>query len=285
MNSKNMLKTGLLLAGLTALFAAVGNLFGGTTGMVAFLVLALVINGASYWFSDRLALSMARARPTARHDAPQLYALVEELAMRARVPMPKVYVIEDPSPNAFATGRNPKHAAVAVTTGLMNLLDPAELRGVLAHEFAHITNRDILISTVAATIAGAITMLANVFQLGALFGQHDEDEEGGGLVGALVMLIMAPIAATLIQLAISRAREFAADATGAAICGQPLALAGALRKLEQGTWLRPMEGNPATSHLYIVHPFAGGGALRLFQTHPPIAERIARLEAMALRMR
>ncbi len=187
----------------------------------------------------------------------------------------------EPAGNAFATGRNPRHAAVAVTTGILQLLGPRELRGVLAHEFAHIKNRDILLTTVAATIAGAISAMANLFQLATLFGQHDEDEEGGSMLGGLAMLILAPIAATLIQLAISRAREYAADATGARLCDEPRALASALGKLERGTWLRPMQVNPAAAPLFIVHPLAGGGLLRLFSTHPPIAERIARLEAMA----
>jgi heat shock protein HtpX len=208
--------------------------------------------------------------------------MVRELAGRAGVPVPRLYLIEEPSPNAFATGRNPARAAIAVTTGLTGLLRPEEIRGVLAHEFAHIKNRDILLSTVAATVAGAITGIANMFQILAIFGHGDDDEEGPGLLGGLVILILAPIAATLIQLAISRAREFAADATGARLSGDPRALANALRRLEQGTWLHPMDVSPATSHLFIVHPFAGGGVLRLFQTHPPIAERVARLDAMAL---
>jgi heat shock protein HtpX len=208
--------------------------------------------------------------------------MVADLACRAGVPVPALYIIDEASPNAFATGRNPKHAAVAVTTGLRDLLNPDELRAVLAHEFAHIKNRDILISTIAATIAGAVTALANIFQLAALFGQGDEDEHGG-LLGALGMLLVAPLAATLLQLAISRSREFVADATGARLCGTPLHLAAALHKLEQGTWLRPMEMNPAAAPLFIVHPFARRGLIRLFQTHPSTQERIARLEAMAAR--
>ena len=281
MSTKNTLKTGLLLAALTGLLAVAGHLVGGTTGLAIALLFAVAMNGATYWFSDRLALAMAHARPVARSDASLLYAQVEDLAARAAVPMPAVYLIDDPSPNAFATGRNPRHAAVAATTGLLQLLDQRELRGVLAHEFAHITNRDILLTTVAATLAGAISALANLFQFATLFGQHDEDEEGGSILGGLAMLILAPIAATLIQLAISRAREYAADATGARLCGEPLALASALGKLERGTWLRPMQINPAAAPLFIVHPFAGGGLLQLFSTHPPIGERIARLEAMA----
>jgi heat shock protein HtpX len=249
--------------------------------MIVALLFALLMNGAAYWFSDRLALAMAHSRPVTRDESPYLYQMVGDLAARARIPMPTVYLIEEPSPNAFATGRNPSHAAVAVTSGIVGLLSPQELYRVLAHAVAHIQHRDILLSSVAATLAGAITALAQFFQAAALFGQHEEDEEGGGLLGSLLLLLIAPIAATLIQLAISRSREFAADAAGARLAGDPLALAGALHKLEMGTWLRPMEVNPAASHLFIVHPFAGGGMLKLFQTHPPIAERIARLEAMA----
>jgi heat shock protein HtpX len=281
MSTKNTLKTGLLLAALTSLLAVAGHLVGGTTGLIIALLFAVAMNGATYWFSDRLALAMAHARPVTRSEAPLLYAQVEDLAARAGVPMPAVYLVDDPSPNAFATGRNPRHAAVAATTGILQLLDQRELRGVLAHEFAHIKNRDILLTTIAATIAGAISALANIFQFATLFGSHDEDEEGGSMLGGLAMLILAPIAATMIQLAISRAREYAADATGARLCGEPLALASALSKLERGTWLRPLQVNPAAAPLFIVHPFAGGGLLRLFSTHPPIAERIARLEAMA----
>lgn len=282
MNTKNTIKTAALLAALTALFALLGQAFGGTTGMLVALVFALVMNGAAYWFSDRLALSMARAQPVTRAEAPEVYWMVEDLAARAGVPAPRVYLIDDPSPNAFATGRNPNHAAVAVTTGLLQLLDPRELYGVLAHEFAHIKHRDILLTSLAATIAGAITALANLFQLALIFGQHEDDEEGTGLFGALAMLILAPIAATLLQLALSRSREFAADARGAQLAGDPLPLAEALRKLEQGTWLRPREVNPASAAMYIVHPFAAGGMLRLFQTHPPVAERIARLESQSM---
>ena len=281
MSTKNTLKTGLLLAALTGVLAVAGHLVGGTTGLAIALLFAVAMNGATYWFSDRLALAMAHARPVARSDAPLLYAQIEDLAAGAAVPVPAVYLIDDPSPNAFATGRNPRHAAIAVTTGILQLLDQRELRGVLAHEFAHIKNRDILLTTVAATMAGAISALANMFQFATLFGSHDEDEEGGSMLGGLAMLILAPLAATLIQLAISRAREYAADAKGARLCGEPRALASALGKLERGTWLRPMQVNPAAAPLFIVHPFAGGGLLGLFNTHPPIGERIARLEAMA----
>lgn len=281
MSTSNILKTGVLLAALTAILAVVGHLFGGTTGVVVALVFAVLMNGATYWFSDRLALRMARAHPVTPADAPWLHAQVADLAQRAGVPKPAVYLIDSPSPNAFATGRNPSHAAVAVTTGIMRNLDEHELRGVLAHEFAHIKNRDILLTTVAATIAGAISAIANVFQFTMLFGSHDEEDDGPGLVGSLALLIVAPMAAALIQLAVSRSREYAADATGARLCGDPLALAGALRKLERGVWLQPMAAAPATAPLYIVHPFSGGGVARLFSTHPPTEERIARLEALA----
>lgn len=281
MSTMNTLRTGVLLAALTGLFALVGYALGGATGIVVALALAVAMNGAAYWFSDRLALAMAHARPVSPAEAPWLHAQVADLARRAEVPAPAVYVIDDPSPNAFATGRDPAHAAVAVTTGILALLDAPELRGVLAHEFAHIKNRDILITTVAATIAGAIAALANIVQFAALFGGHDDDEEGPGLLGSLALLIVAPIAATLIQLAVSRSREYAADATGARLVGDPLALAGALGKLERGAWLRPMAVNPAAAPLFIVHPFSGGGVPGLFSTHPPMPERIARLEAMA----
>ncbi len=281
MDTTNTLKTGLLLAALTGLLVLIGNVFGGTAGIVIALVFAVAMNGAAYWFGDRLALSMVRARPVSPTEAPLLHAQVRDLAVRAGVPTPAVYVIDDPSPNAFATARDPAHAAVAVTTGILDLLDARELRGVLAHEFAHSRNRDILLTTVAATIAGAISAIANVFQLAALFGGYDEDEEGHGLLGGLALLVVAPIAATLIQLAVSRSREYAADATGAALAGDPLALAAALGRLERGAWLRPMAVNPAAAPLFIVHPFSGEGIFKLFSTHPPVAERIARLEAMA----
>jgi len=257
-----------------------GHLVGGTAGVLVALAVAVAINGAAYWWSDRLALSMAHARPIGAQEAPALHAQVADLALRAGVPLPAVSIMDDPSPNAFATGRNPAHATIAVTTGLLAVLDSQELRGVLAHEFAHIKHRDILLTTVAATLAGAISGLATIFQLTTLFGHHDEDEQGGGLLGTLALLIVAPLAATVIQLAVSRSREHAADALGARLCGDPLALASALRRLEHGAWLRPMQVNPAAAPLFIVHPLQGGGLLRLFSTHPPTAERIARLEAM-----
>jgi len=279
MSTKNLLKTGALLAGLTALFAVVGYLFGGMGGIIVALIVAVAMNGAAYWFSDRMALAMTRARPISASEAPHLHALVAELAGRAAVPVPAVFIIDDPSPNAFATGRDPAHAAVAVTTGILDLLDWRELRGVLAHEFAHIKNRDILLTSIAATFAGAISAVAGLFQLSFLFGSHDEDDNAG-TPGGLALLITAPIAATLLQLALSRSREYAADATGARLCGDPLALAVALRRLERGTWLRPMAVNPAASPLFIVHPCSRDGLLHLFSTHPPMASRVAQLEAM-----
>lgn len=281
MRTTNLLKTGLLLATLTALFAMVGRLLGGTGGVLLALGFAVLTNAAAYWYSDRLALTMARARRLAPGEAPGLEALSADLAWRARLPRPALYLIDDPSPNAFATGRNPDHAAIAVTTGLLGLLDAAELRAVLAHEFAHIQHRDILLTTMAATLAGAITGLAQLFQWQALTGHGDDEEGHGGLLGGLALLLLAPLGATLLQLALSRSREFAADTQGAALCGEPLALASALHRLERGAATRPMAVNPATAPLYIVHPFAAGGMARWFSTHPPVAARVARLEALA----
>jgi heat shock protein HtpX len=258
-----------------------GYLFGGATGTMVGLGLALIVNGVTYWCSGRITLFMTGAHPVPRDEAPLIYEIVEDLASRACVPVPSVHVIWEPSPNAFATGRNASHAAIVVTAGLMDLLTPEELSGVLAHQFAHIKDRDILLSTTVVTIAGVITGLARIFQFAAPFNRHDYEDERHGLLGDLVFVLVAPIAATLIQLVISRTREFGADAEGGRLCDTPMSLAGALRKLEQGTWLRPMTVNPAASPLFIVHPFAGGGMLRLFQTHPPTAERITRLEAMA----
>lgn len=282
------LKTAVLMAGLTALFIAVGGVIGGTTGMVVALVLAVAMNAGAYWYSDRMVLRMYRARPVDASSAPRLVGLVEELAGRAGLPMPAVYLVDDPSPNAFATGRNPEHAAVAVTTGLMDLLEEREVRGVLAHELAHVKNRDILISTVAATVAGAISALAQFAQFMLLFGgRPGEDEEGGGalgIVGILVVMILAPIGAGLIQMAISRAREYGADQGGAEIGGDPEALARALEKLSQGASRQPManaESHPATAQMMIVNPLSGENLMQLFATHPPMAERIRRLRAMA----
>jgi heat shock protein HtpX len=285
-NMWNTMKTTLLLATLTGLLVLAGNALGGTTGMIIGFTLALVMNGGAYWFSDKLALRMSGAREVSPAEAPQLHAMVSELAARAELPKPRVYIIDSPVPNAFATGRNPQNGAVAATTGIMQVLNQRELAGVMAHELAHIKNRDTLISAVAATIAGAITMIADMAMWAAIFGGSgggdDEEEGAGGLVGGLFMLILAPIAALLIQMAISRSREFSADEGGAKILGDPLPLASALQKLE--TYVHsgmPMtQVNPATSHLYIVNPTLGGLA-NLFRTHPPTHERVARLEALA----
>jgi heat shock protein HtpX len=251
--------------------------------MVWALVLAAIMNFGSYWFSDKIALSMSGAHEVSPSEAPELYRIVDQVAQEASVPRPRVYIIESDSPNAFATGRDPEHAAVAVTTGIMRILSARELAGVLAHELGHVRNRDTLIMSVVATIAGAITLIANMAQWAFMWGGmgRRDDNEGLNPLAGLLMIIVAPIVATLVQLAISRAREYEADATGAHISGDPLALAGALEKLAQGTAVRPLNPNPATAHLYIVNPFSGGAISSLFQTHPPIAERIARLRAMA----
>ena len=279
----NHLKTGLLLAGLTVLLVLFGRLLGGPTGMMIAFAFALVMNVGSYWFSDRIVLAMYRAEPLTREQAPEFYRMVERLCERAGLPVPALYVIPDPTPNAFATGRDPQHSAVAVNQGLLNVLNQEEVEGVVAHELAHIKNRDTLISTVAATIAGAITMLAHMAQWAAMFAGfgRSDDEEGANPLALLAMAVVAPIAAMVLQLAISRSREYLADRTGAEICGRPLALASALRKLERGAEVRPMHAEPATAHMFIVNPLRGGGVMALFSTHPPMAERVSRLEAMA----
>jgi heat shock protein HtpX len=276
----NVLRTTVLLAALTALFLVIGGAIGGNQGLFIAFVFALVMNFASYWFSDKIVLTMYGAREVSLNEAPDLYRLVQRLAQRAGIPMPRVYIIASEAPNAFATGRNPQHGAVAVTEGILRTLDTDELAGVLAHELGHIRNRDTLIMTVAATLAGAITMLAHMAQWGAIFGfgrRDDEDSGGGGMLSLLFMAILAPIAATLIQLAISRSREFFADNTGAAIAGSPSGLARALEKLHYASQRLPMEANPATAHLFIVNPLTGGSLANLFSTHPPIEERIRRL--------
>lgn len=283
----NIVKTTLLLAALTGLFMWVGSAVGGQTGMVIAFGLAVVMNLGAWWFSDKLALKMSGARAVMPEEAPHLHRLVETLAVRAGIPKPGVYLIESEAPNAFATGRSPSKGAVAVTTGLMRLLDHEEVAGVIAHELAHIRNRDTLISSLVATIAGAITMIAELAQWSLIFGGFggsEEGEEGGGIAsmaGGLLMIFLAPIAALLIQLAISRAREFRADAVGAEILGDPLPLASALEKLEWAAKRQPMPMavNPATSHLYIVNPVLGGLA-GLFRTHPASEQRIMRLRSM-----
>ena len=285
----NWLKTTVLLAAMTGLLLALGAAFGGETGMVLALGLAVVMNFGAYWYSDKLVLKMHHAREVSRQQAPELYETVEFLARRAGLPMPRVYIIQDDSPNAFATGRSPQHAAVAATTGLMRALSRDELAGVMAHELSHVYHRDILISTVAATIAGAIAMLANMAQWALIFGfgRGGDSEEGGGGIGALVMMILAPVAAGLIQMAVSRSREYAADKRGAELCGNPLWLANALRKLEAAAQRVPMqraESHPASAHLFIVNPLRGRDLAKLFSTHPPIDDRVQRLERMAGRL-
>ena len=279
----NVLRTTVLLAALTALLLVIGGAIGGNQGLFIAFVFALLMNFASYWFSDKIVLSMYGAREVGLNEAPELYRLVQRLAQRAGIPMPRVYIIPSDAPNAFATGRNPQHGALAVTEGILRMLDTDELAGVLSHELGHIRNRDTLIMTVAATLAGTITMLAHMAQWGAIFGfgrRDDEDSGGGGMLGLLAMAILAPIAATLIQLAISRAREYFADSTGAAIAGAPSGLARALEKLHYASQRLPMDANPATAHLFIVNPLTGGTLVNLFSTHPPIEERIRRLRRM-----
>ncbi|HEY7437372.1 MAG TPA: zinc metalloprotease HtpX [Methylomirabilota bacterium] len=281
----NLFKTGVLLAALTVLVVLIGGALGGQNGMVMAFVMAMVMNLGSYWFSDKIVLAMYRAQPVDEASAPALYRIVRGLVTRAGLPMPRVYIIPGESPNAFATGRNPEHAAIAVTEGILRIMSEEELEGVLAHELSHVRNRDTLIMAIAATLAGAITYMAHMAQWAMIFGggrrDNDEQESGGGLVGGLLMIVLAPLAATLIQLAVSRSREFQADATGAQIAGQPWGLAKALEKLETASKVAPMDATPATAHLFIVNPLTGGGWTTLFATHPPIAERVARLRAMA----
>ena len=280
----NRMKATMLLAALTALFLWIGQSLGGQQGFLLSLLLAGGMNFASYWWSDRIVLRMHGAQEVSYSDAPELHGMVRRLALRAGLPMPKVYIIHEEAPNAFATGRDPAHGAVAVTHGLMRILDRNELAGVIAHELAHIKNRDTLVMTIAATLAGAIGMLANMAQWTLLLGRSSEDEEGGNPLAGVVGIVVAPIAAMLIQMAISRAREFVADEGGAQISQDPMALASALRKIEGWSREVPMEaGTPATAHLFIVNPFAAGGMLKLFSTHPPTDERVARLAALARR--
>ena len=280
----NRLKTFILLAALTALILAIGQMIGGRGGMMLALIFAAVMNLGSYWFSDKIVLAMYHAQPVTEAEAPELFGIVRGLTQRAGLPMPKVYVIPEEAPNAFATGRNPDHAAVAVTQGILRILSRDELAGVLGHELGHVRHRDTLVMAVAATIAGAISHLATMALWGGMLGgRHSDDDEGGGPIAAIVGIIVAPFAAMLIQMAISRSREYLADDAGAEISGNPLFLATALRKLEASKQEIPMQsGSPATAHLFIVNPFAGGGMARLFSTHPATEERIARLEAMAM---
>ena len=278
----NIFKTGLLLAVLTAMLVVIGGAIGGQQGMFIAFFLALAMNVFSYWFSDKMVLAMYRAQPLDERQAPELHAMVRRLAQRAQIPMPRVYLIPGDTPNAFATGRNPEHAVIAVTEGILRILDQDELEGVLAHELSHVKNRDVLISTIAATMAGAITYLAHMAQWGAMFGgrRGDDDEGGSSPIAMIAMAIVAPIAAMLVQMAVSRAREFQADATGAQLAGRTWGLAKALEKLQMAQQVAPMDANPATAHLFIVNPLSGRALMNLFSTHPPLEERIARLRAM-----
>jgi heat shock protein HtpX len=280
----NTTKTIVLMVGLTVLLVFLGGAFGGRQGMIFAFIFAMVTNLFSYWFSDKIVLRMYGAQEATEAEAPMLWGVTHDLALKMNMPMPKVYVIPSESPNAFATGRNPKHAAVAATQGILRLLTREELEGVMAHELGHVRNRDILIGTIAAAIAGAISMLAHMAQWAMIFGgyggRRDDDEGAGGVIGGILMIILAPIAALLIQMAISRSREYEADATGARICGNPLWLANALKKLEAGSQRVPLNANPATAHMFIVNPLRGRGFASLFSTHPPLDDRIARLETM-----
>jgi heat shock protein HtpX len=282
----NLIKTGFLLTVLTCLLVLAGGAIGGQQGMIIAFVLAFVMNVGSYWFSDKIVLSMYGAQPVEEAQAPGLYRIVRELAAEAKIPVPPIYIIQDDSPNAFATGRNPSHAAVAVTEGVLRIMSEDELKGVLAHELSHVRNRDTLIMTIAATLAGAITYLAQMAQWAAIFGggrrSDEEGEGGGGLIGLLLMAVLAPFAAMLIQMAISRGREYEADASGARLCHRASGLEHALAKLDAATRQEPLAATPATAHLFIVNPLTSGGLATLFSTHPPIEERIARLRAMRL---
>lgn len=278
----SFLKTTVLLGALTGLLMLLGGLIGGSQGLVLAFIFAAVMNLGSYWFSDRIVLAAYGARQLDASSAPELYSIVQELSQAARIPMPRLYMIDTDTPNAFATGRNPSHAAVAVTRGIMRICNREELKGVLGHELSHVINRDILTSSIAATLAGAIMMIGTWLRWGAIFGLGRREDEEGGIAGLLVGAIVAPIAASLIQLAISRTREYQADASGARLTHNPLLLANALRKLEAANERMPLQdASPATAHLFIVNPLSAQGLTRLFSTHPPIEERIRRLEAMA----
>lgn len=279
----NTVKTIGLMVFMTVLLVFVGAAIGGRSGMIFAFGLAVIMNFGSYWFSDKIVLRMYNAQPVTETQAPELHAIVRTLVQKAGMPMPKVYIIPEETPNAFATGRNPEHAVVAVTQGIMQILNREELSGVIAHELAHIRHRDMLTGTIVATIAGAISMLAQMAQWAMIFGggRRDDDRDGSP-IAALVMMIVAPIAAMLVQMAISRTREFEADKGGAGIAGSPSGLASALLKLERGNQIVPMtDAKPATAHMFIVNPLTGGGLMKLFSTHPPIAERVKRLNEMA----
>jgi heat shock protein HtpX len=279
----SIFKTTILLGALTGLLMFIGGLAGGRHGVEVALIFAVAMNFFSYWFSDKMVLAAYHAKPIDASSAPEVFAIVQELALQAHIPMPRLYLIDSDTPNAFATGRNPNHAAVAVTRGIMRICSRDELKGVLAHELSHVINRDILTSSIAATLAGAVMMLATFMRWGAIFGLggRGDDDERGGIAGLVVASILAPVAASLIQLAISRTREYQADASGARLSHNPLYLANALRKLESANERMPLDAGPATAHLFIVNPLSAQGMMRLFSTHPPIEERIRRLEQMA----
>ncbi len=277
----SQLKTLLLMAGLSAVLIVMGSALGGRQGIIIALVFAVIMNIGSYWFSDKIVLSMYRAQELAPEDAPMVHQIVEELARRAGVPKPRLFIVPQEAPNAFATGRDPEHGVIAVTQGIMQLLPPEQLRGVLAHEMAHIAHRDILIQTVAGVIASAITAIANMLQFSMIFGGARDEEGNSNPLAAIAMMILGPLAATLIQMAISRRREYMADASGAEYCADPLALAGALNNLDAYSRHIPMQANPATENMFIVSPLTGDTMRRMFSTHPPMEERIANLQEMA----
>ena len=283
MFSFNTLKTTILLAALTGLLVVTGGVLGGESGMLLGFVVAVAMNFGSYWFSDKIALKMAGAREVSYAEAPELHDMVARLAQASGLPKPRVAIVNADAPNAFATGRNPSHGVVAVTTGILRILDQRELAAVISHELGHIRNRDILVSSIAATFAGAITMLVHIGQFAMIFGgRSDDDEDGGGIFGALLMIILAPLAATIIQLAISRSREFGADRTGAEVGGDPEALASALEKLDAYSRQIPLPVNPAAAHMFIVKPLTGFSMQSLFSSHPPTEQRVARLRQIAL---
>ncbi len=278
----NGVKTALLMSLMMVIFLLVGSALGGEQGMIIAFVISLVMNVGSYWFSDKIVLTMYHARQVGKSEAPQLYSIVEELSQNAELPMPKVYIMENPTPNAFATGRNPKNAAVAVTTGILKILNREELSGVISHELAHIKNRDILIGTIAATLVGTITFIARMAGYAAMFGGRSSDSRDRNVFGELALMILAPIVAILIQMAISRSREYAADAGGSKISGNPLSLASALNKLSQANKVIPMaNAGTSSAHMFIVNPLSGQSFMKLFSTHPPIEERVKRLKDIA----
>jgi len=278
----NTLKTALLLGALTGLLMLIGGLIGGRGGVFIAFIFAMILNFGSYWFSDKIVLKMYKAQEVSESSAPGLFSIVRNLALKAQLPMPRVCIIPEETPNAFATGRNEKHAVVAVTEGIMKILSKEELEGVIAHELSHIKNRDMLIGSIAATLAGAIVMLAHMAQWAAIFGggRSDDEDEGGGIIGLIAMAILAPIAAALIQMTISRSREYLADASGAGITKNPYGLAGALEKLAKASQIIPLDAKPSTAHLFIVNPLSGKALMNLFSTHPPLEDRIARLKSM-----